>query len=58
MSEAGIGSAPRAAIGTAKEGTLRVTLEHEPRRRGGGIKAAPLCAGGGMGSATVKEVAP
>lgn len=58
MSEAGIGSALRAPIGTAEKGALRVTLEHEPRRRGGGIGAAAMCAGGGMGSATVKEVAP
>jgi acetyl-CoA C-acetyltransferase len=33
-----------------------VTLIHELRRRGGGIGVATLCAGGGMGSATVLEV--
>jgi acetyl-CoA acyltransferase len=33
-----------------------VTLVHELRRRGGGIAVAALCAGGGMGSATVIEV--
>ncbi|HEY1826577.1 MAG TPA: thiolase family protein, partial [Acidimicrobiales bacterium] len=33
-----------------------VTLIHELRRRGGGIGVASLCAGGGMGSATVVEV--
>ena len=35
-----------------------VTLVHELRRRGGGIGVATLCAGGGMGSATVVEVHP
>jgi len=34
-----------------------VTLVHELRRRGGGIGVASMCAGGGMGSATVIEVA-
>jgi len=33
-----------------------VTLIHELRRRGGGIGVASMCAGGGMGSATVVEV--
>jgi acetyl-CoA C-acetyltransferase len=33
-----------------------VTLIHELRRRGGGIGVATLCAGGGMGSATVLEI--
>ncbi|MFF2392723.1 thiolase family protein [Nocardia sp. NPDC058114] len=33
------------------------TLVHELRRRGGGFGIAALCAGGGMGSATVVEVA-
>lgn len=33
-----------------------VTLVHELRRRGGGLGIAALCAGGGMGSATVIEV--
>jgi acetyl-CoA acyltransferase len=33
-----------------------VTLVHEPRRRGGGIGVAAMCAGGGMGSAAVIEV--
>ncbi|MEU9288614.1 thiolase family protein [Streptomyces sp. NPDC048275] len=35
---------------------MLVTLVHELRRRGGGIAVAALCAGGGMGSATVIEV--
>lgn len=34
-----------------------VTLVHELRRRGGGIGVAAMCAGGGMGSAMVIEVA-
>ncbi len=34
-----------------------VTLVHELRRRGGGVGVAALCAGGGMGMATVLEVA-
>ncbi|MBB5915511.1 acetyl-CoA C-acetyltransferase [Nocardia transvalensis] len=33
-----------------------VTLVHELRRRGGGFGIAAMCAGGGMGSATVIEV--
>ena len=33
-----------------------VTLIHELRRRGGGIGVAAMCAGGGMGSATVIDV--
>jgi acetyl-CoA C-acetyltransferase len=33
-----------------------VTLVNELRRRGGGIGVAAMCAGGGMGSATVVEV--
>ena len=33
------------------------TLVYELRRRGGGIGVASMCAGGGMGSATVLEVA-
>ena len=33
-----------------------VTLAHELRRRGGGYGVASMCAGGGMGSATVIEV--
>jgi acetyl-CoA C-acetyltransferase len=33
-----------------------VTLIHELRRRGGGFGVASMCAGGGMGSATVIEV--
>jgi acetyl-CoA acyltransferase len=37
---------------------ILVTLTHELRRRGGGIGVATLCAGGGMGSATVIEVHP
>ena len=36
---------------------MLVTLIHELRRRGGGIGVAAMCAGGGMGSATVIEVA-
>ena len=35
-----------------------VTLVHELRRRGGGIGVSSMCAGGGMGSATVLEVMP
>jgi len=35
---------------------LLVTLAHELRRRGGGFGVATLCAGGGMGAATVIEV--
>lgn len=35
-----------------------VTLLYELRRRGGGTGVATLCAGGGMGSATVIEVLP
>lgn len=35
---------------------ILVTLIHELRRRGGGIGVAALCAGGGMGAATVVEV--
>lgn len=34
---------------------MLVTLVHELRRRGGGIGVAAMCAGGGMGSATVIE---
>ncbi|MBF6191642.1 thiolase family protein [Nocardia implantans] len=33
-----------------------VTLVHELRRRGGGLGIAAMCAGGGMGAATVVEV--
>jgi acetyl-CoA acyltransferase len=33
-----------------------ITLVHELRRRGGGIGVAAMCAGGGMGSATVIQV--
>jgi acetyl-CoA acetyltransferase family protein len=47
----GIGH-PVAASGTR----IMVTLIHELRRRGGGIGVGTLCAGGGMGSATVLEV--
>lgn len=36
---------------------MLVTLIYELRRRGGGIGVASMCAGGGMGSATVIEVA-
>jgi acetyl-CoA acyltransferase len=35
---------------------ILVTLIHELRRRGGGIGVGTLCAGGGMGAATVVEV--
>jgi acetyl-CoA C-acetyltransferase len=35
---------------------MLVTLVHELRRRGGGIGLAAMCAGGGMGSATIIEV--
>jgi acetyl-CoA C-acetyltransferase len=47
----GIGH-PVAASGTR----ILVTLIHELRRRGGGVGVGTLCAGGGMGSATVLEV--
>lgn len=43
---------PVAATG----GRMLVTMVHELRRRGGGIGVAAMCAGGGMGSATVIEV--
>ena len=33
-----------------------ITLVHELRRRGGGLGLATLCAGGGMGAATIIEV--
>ncbi|MER5430041.1 thiolase family protein [Streptomyces sp. NPDC002588] len=36
---------------------MLVTLVHELRRRGGGVGVAAMCAGGGMGSAVVVEVA-
>jgi acetyl-CoA C-acetyltransferase len=45
---------PVAATGTR----MVVTLIHELRRRGGGHGVASMCAGGGMGSATVIEVLP
>ncbi len=35
-----------------------ITTMYELRRRGGGIGLASMCAGGGMGSATVFEVYP
>ena len=35
---------------------MLVTLVHELRRRGGGVGVAAMCAGGGMGSATVIQV--
>lgn len=35
---------------------MLTTLVHELRRRGGGIGVAAMCAGGGMGTATVIEV--
>jgi len=35
---------------------MLVPLVHELRRRGGGVGVAAMCAGGGMGSATVIEV--
>jgi acetyl-CoA acyltransferase len=35
---------------------MLVTLVHELRRRGGGVGVAAMCAGGGMGSATILEV--
>ncbi|MGC9496399.1 thiolase family protein [Streptomyces sp. WG7] len=44
---------PVAATGTR----MVVTLVHELRRRGGGVGVAAMCAGGGMGSALVLEVA-
>lgn len=43
---------PVAATGSR----MLVTLVHELRRRGGGVGVAGMCAGGGMGSATVIEV--
>src|SRR2546421_12640249 len=36
---------------------MLTSLVHELRRRGGGIAVASMCAGGGMGPATVVEVA-
>ena len=35
-----------------------ITLVNELARRGGGIGVSSMCAGGGMGSATVLEVMP
>ena len=50
-------AAARSAIPVAATGArMLVTLVHELRRRGGGIGVAAMCAGGGMGSATVIEV--
>ncbi len=43
---------PVAATGTR----MLVTMINELRRRGGGVGVASMCAGGGMGSATVLEV--
>jgi acetyl-CoA C-acetyltransferase len=43
---------PVAATG----GRMLVTLIHELQRQGGGIGVASMCAGGGMGAATVIEV--
>lgn len=37
---------------------ILVTMIHELRRRGGGVGVGTLCAGGGMGAATVLEVLP
>ncbi|MCB1016527.1 MAG: acetyl-CoA C-acyltransferase, partial [Acidimicrobiales bacterium] len=34
-----------------------ITMVHELRRRGGGTGVAAMCAGGGMGSAVVFDVA-
>jgi acetyl-CoA C-acetyltransferase len=45
---------PVACTGTR----MVVTLVHELARRGGGIGVVSMCAGGGMGSATVFEVFP
>jgi acetyl-CoA acyltransferase len=36
---------------------MLVTLVHELRRRGGGVGVTAMCAGGGMASAVVVEVA-
>jgi len=36
---------------------MLVTLVHELRRRGGGVGVTAMCAGGGMASAMVVEVA-
>ena len=46
---------PRAS-GRLLGARMLVTLAHELRRRGGGFGVASLCAGGGMGVATVIEV--
>ncbi len=35
-----------------------ITTMYELRRRGGGLGLASMCAGGGMGSATIFEVFP
>jgi len=43
---------PIAATG----GRMLSTLVHQLRRQGGGIGVAAMCAGGGMGGATVIEV--
>ena len=61
-----VGATQRVKIGTAVLvmpyrhpvllARMLVTLVHELRRRGGGIGVAAMCAGGGMGSATVIEV--
>ncbi|HEY2563298.1 MAG TPA: hypothetical protein VGI44_06270 [Acidimicrobiales bacterium] len=37
---------------------MLTTLIYDLARKGGGIGVAAMCAGGGMGSATVIEVAP
>ena len=56
---AGLGGAPVEAITKApSRARMIVTLVRERRGRGGGIGVAAMCAGGGMGSATVIEVAP
>ena len=50
-------AAARSATRSLPRGArMLVTLVHELRRRGGGIGVAAMCAGGGMGSATVIEV--
>ncbi|HEY2564192.1 MAG TPA: hypothetical protein VGI44_10805 [Acidimicrobiales bacterium] len=37
---------------------MLTTLIYDLARKGGGIGVAAMCAGGGMGSATVIEVSP
>ena len=48
----------RAIMQAATGARMILTTLYELRRRGGGIGLASMCAGGGMGSATVFEVHP